>query len=123
MSANKQISMGSVFVPASAGNLLNPPTLTGGTGLLGVNNDTFLIVRQIILTNVTSGPATVSLFRGATAGSSPQTAFWVDATTIPANQSLIWTGILRLDAADFLSGIASAGSTISFLAAGEIGVL
>jgi hypothetical protein len=44
------------------------------------------------------------------------------ACSIAANSYLDWYGALRLDAADFLVGGASAGTSLSIEGEGEIGV-
>jgi hypothetical protein len=41
---------------------------------------------------------------------------------VPANSYIDWYGLVRLDTADFLVGGASAGTSLSFEAEGEIGI-
>ncbi len=122
MAANKTIRFGPVAMGTSSANLVNPPTLTGGTGLAGTNTASYVIIRHINIVNKTSSAATFSMWLGATAGSAAGTEVVGTATTIAANSSFPWYGSLRLDTADFLTGLASAGTTLTFQAEGEIGV-
>jgi len=123
MAANKIIRMGPSALSNAAANIVNPPTITGGTGLAGTNSNTYIVIRHIKLVNKTAGAVTASLYVGATAGSAAGTEFWVNATSIPANSSIDWYGMLRLEPADFLSGLAGAATSITFEAEGELGVV
>jgi hypothetical protein len=122
MASNKIIRFGPVALTSSASNIINPPTLTGGTGLAGSNTATYVIIRQIVLLNKTASPATISMYLGASGASAAGTEFLVNATSLPANTILTFNGLWRLDATDFLTGLANANTTITFEAAGEIGV-
>ena len=123
MAANKILRMGPAALSNVTANIVNPPTLTGGTGLQGTNTNTYLIIRHIRLVNKTEGAVTFSLYVGLTAGSAAGTEFMGTASSIPANSYVDWYGMLRLDPADFLSGSASALTSITFEAEGEIGVV
>jgi hypothetical protein len=72
--------------------------------------------------NKTGGAVTVSFYIGATGASAAGTEFLGTALSIPANSPYDWYGLLRLDSADFLTGLASAGTSITFEAEGEIGI-
>ena len=123
MAANKIIRFGPVAMSSSAANIINPPTLTGGTGLSGTNANTYVIVRHIRLVNKTSGSVTASLYIGATAGSAAGTEFFANALSVGANSYVDWYGMVRLDPADFLTGLAGAAASITFEAEGEIGIV
>ena len=123
MASNKIVRMGPVAMAASATNIVNPPTLTGGTGIANTNTNSYLVLRHIRLVNKTAGAVTASLFVGATGGSAAGTEFFVNATSIPANSAIDWYGMLRLEPADFLTGLAGAATSITFEAEGEIGIV
>jgi hypothetical protein len=124
MAANKIIRMGPVAMSSTiTTNIMNPPTLTGGTGLAGTNTASYLIVRHIRIVNKTAGAVTFSLYIGATGGNVAGTEFMGLGTSIAANSSVDWYGMLRLDTADFLVGGASAATSLTFQAEGEIGVV
>jgi hypothetical protein len=105
-----------------AANILNAPTLTGGTGLAGTNTNTYIVLRHIRIVNKTAGAVTASLFIGATAGSAAGTEFAYNATSIAANSYVDWYGMVRLEVADFLSGLASAATSLTIEGEGEVGV-
>jgi hypothetical protein len=72
--------------------------------------------------NKTSGAVTFSLWLGATGGNAAGTEVVGTALSVAANSAYDWYGLLRLDAADFLVGGASAGTSLTFEGEGEIGV-
>lgn len=122
MASNKTVRFGPTALTNAVANLINPPALTGGSGIAGSNVNTYVIVRHIRAVNKTSSAATVSLYIGATGGSAAGTEFAFNGTSVAANSSVDWYGILRLDATDFLTGIASANTTLTFQAEGEISI-
>ena len=123
MAANKPIRFGPAYLASSATNVIVVPTLSGGTGLGDTNSNCYLIIKHVRLVNKTAGAVTASLYIGLTGGSAGGTEFMVNATSIAANSYVDWYGALRLEPADFLSGLAGAGSSITFQGEGEIGVV
>jgi len=123
MASNKVVRIGPVAMSNAATNIVNPPTLSGGTGLSGVNTNTYLIIKHIRLVNKTAGAVSATLYIGATGGSAAGTEFWVNGTSIPANQGIDFYGNVRLDVTDFLTGLAGAATSITFEAEAEIGVV
>lgn len=101
-------------------NLLNPPTATGGTN--GGSSSQYIILRHIRWVNKTAGIVTISHWLGATGANTAGTEVLAQAKPIPANDVYDWYGYLRIDAADFLVGGASANTSISMQGEGEIGV-
>lgn len=123
MASNKVIRIGPVALSATlTTNILNPQTLTGGVTTGTSNTATYILLRHIRITNKTTSAATFSLWIGATGGNAAGTEFMGIATTVPANSFVDWYGMVRLDAADFLVGGASAGTTLTLEGEGEIGV-
>jgi len=123
MAANKILRFGPVALGTSAANIINPPTLTGGTGLAGTNTNTYVVLKHIRIVNKTASAATFSLYIGATGASAAGTEFMGNATSVAANSYVDWYGQVRLDVADFLTGLASAGTTLTIEGEGEIGVV
>lgn len=123
MASNKIVRFGPVALAAAAANILNPPTLAGGTGLAGTNANTYLIIKHLRVVNKTAAPVTASLFIGATGASAAGTEFGYSAKSIPANDSVDYYGMARLDAADFLTGLAGAAASLTIEGEGEIGVV
>jgi hypothetical protein len=118
---NKAFRSGPIALTATlTTNLLNPPTATGGTN--AGSSSQYIIIRKITIVNKTAAAATVSLWLGATGANAAGTEVLFQGTSVPANSSLERVCYLRLDAADFLVGGASAGTTLSMVVEGEIGV-
>jgi hypothetical protein len=120
MAANKVFRFGPVAVPAAVGNLLNPPTAAGGVNAGASGN--YIVLRHIRIINRDVAARTFSGFIGATGGSAANTEFIGSALSIPANSYIDWYGAVRLDVADFFTGVASVVSTLSIQGEGEIGV-
>jgi hypothetical protein len=72
--------------------------------------------------NKTAGAVTFSGYIGATGGNAAGTEFLGTALSIAANSAYDWYGMVRLDVADFLTGLASAATSLTIEAEGEIGV-
>lgn len=123
MASNKILRMGPVALATAATNVINPPTLTGGTGLSGTNTNTYLVIRHIRIVNKTAGAVTCSFYVGLTGASTAGTEFLGTALSVAANSYIDWYGQLRLDPADYLVGLASAATSLTFQAEGEIGIV
>ena len=117
---NKRFRFGPVAVANSVGNVLNPPTATGGVN--GGTSSQYIILTHIRVVNKTGAPVNFSAFIGATGGSAASTEFMASATPVLANGALDWNGAVRLDAADFLTALASAATSLVISGEGEIGV-
>ena len=105
-------------------NLVNC-TLTSNSGPVGISSPAslalYLIVTHIRLVNTAASAQTVSLFIGTTATSATAAAFAFNGYSIAANSYVDWYGRVRLDAADYLTGLSSA-TTTTWQAEGEIGL-
>jgi hypothetical protein len=123
MAANKQIRFGPSAIGTGITNFINPPTLNANVGLSGSNTSTYIIVRHIRVTNKSAILTAVSFWIGATLSGAAGTEFAFNSTAIPANSYVDWYGMVRLDTADFLTGIASGLTALTFEAEGEIGIL
>lgn len=118
---NKSLRVGPVALGASAANILNS-AITSLSGPVGVTlTQPVITLSHIRVVNKTSGSVTVSLFIGATGGSAAGTEFAWSATPVPANSYVDWYGKLRMESTDFLTGLASAGTSLTFQAEGEVG--
>lgn len=116
---NKIFRIGPTPLTTSAVNQLNPPAASGG---VGVTSGQYVILRRLRAVNKTGTPATISTYIGATGGSAAGTEFPWNGKTVPANDAIDWVGAVRLDVADFLTALASAGTTITLEGEGEVGV-
>jgi hypothetical protein len=123
MAANKLVRFGPVALSNTlTTNILNPGTTTGGVGMPATSTNCYFVLRHIRLVNKTAGAVTVTMYIGATGGNVAGTEFLGTALSIAANSALDWYGLLTLDVADFLVGGASAATSITFEAEGEIGI-
>jgi len=121
MAANKLFKVGPVALSnALTTNILNPPAASGGVGAGTSGN--YIILRHIRITNKTAGAVTFSLWLGATISNVAGTEVIGTGLSVAANSAFDWYGMLRLDVADFLVGGASALTSLTFQAEGEIGV-
>lgn len=115
-----------VFVPAAAGNLFNI-NVTAMTGPVGVTlGKPTALIRHIRITNNDSASHTVTLYKGATAGSAAGTEFAFAGKVVPANDSIDWYAGApgaRFDAADFLTGVASIASKLTITLEGDVGLV
>lgn len=100
---------GPAYLAASATDIYTPAASTIYTNIY-----------QIHLANVTVGAVTYTLYIGATGGSSAGTAI-ATAVSIPANTTtdLWFPKGLKMVSTDFLTGLASAGSSITITVIGE----
>lgn len=123
MANNKAIRLGPVAVANSVGNLFNPPTVTGGVNPPASSTATYYILRHIRIVNKTAGAVTFSGYIGATGASAAGTEFIGTGLSIAANSYVDWYGALRMDTADFFTGVASASTSLTIEAEGEIGIV
>ncbi len=104
---------GPAYLASSATNIYTPPSSSQ------VTLETY--ITQIHLANVTSGAITWTLYIGATGGSSGGTEIG-KGVSLAANstQDLYFGDGIRLLTTDFLSGLASAGSSITIVVQGYV---
>ena len=122
MAANKLFNFGPVAMSATTTtNILNP-AITSLAGPVGFTaTQPYIVLRHIRIVNKTAGAVTFSLWKGATGANAAGTEVIGIAKSIPANDAYDYYGALRLDAADFLVGGASAGTSLAISGEGEIG--
>jgi hypothetical protein len=121
---NRAARFGPAAMATAVANLLNC-ALTSNSGPVGISSPAslalYLLITHIRLVNTAASAATASLFIGTTATSATAAAFAFNGYSIAANSYVDWYGRVRLDAADFLTGLASA-TTVTWQAEGEIGI-
>ena len=116
---NKQASL-TVAVPSVAGNLLNPPTVTGGVN--AGSSPCYILIKHMRVTNKSASAQTMAAFIGATGGSAAGTEFAWASASVSANGFLDWYGNARLDSTQFLSGLAGTVTTLVLAIDYEIGI-
>ena len=124
MPANKAIRFGPVAMSATLTTNIINPNVTSLAGPVGFTmTQPYLLLKHIRIVNKTSGAVTFSLWLGATGANAAGTEVIGTALSIAANSAYDWYGLMRMDAADFLVGGASAGTSLTFEAEGEIGLV
>lgn len=108
----KRIS-GPAFLANAAADIYTPPAST-----------IYTVIKQIHLANVTSGAVSHTLYVGATGGSAAGTELY-KTESIPANSSVdkFFSPGLKMLSTDFLSGLASAATSITITVMGEQNVV
>ena len=121
MAQNKTFKLGPIALTNTyTTNILNPPTASGGVN--GGSSSQYIIIKHIRVTNKTSGAVTFRLFIGATGANAAGTEIFYDQSVAANSYVDYYPAALRLDAADFLVGGASAATSLNIVATGEIGV-
>jgi hypothetical protein len=117
----KPFRFGPVALANSVGNLLNPGTTTGGVNCTAAPNDKLMVLlTHIRIVNKTAGAITFSLYVGGTGGSAAGTEFMGTAKSVPANDAVDWYGRMPLSTTDFLTGLASAATSLTIEGEGEL---
>lgn len=91
---------GPAFIANAAANIYTPPAST-----------MYLTLRHIHIANNTAGAVTFSLFVGATGGSAAGTELFKDVS-IAAKGYFDYYCLQRMDSTDFLTGVASAATSL-----------
>ena len=102
----KRIS-GPAYMGSSAADIYTPPAST-----------IYTIIKHIHIANVTTGAVSFSLYVGATGGSSGGTELFKNKV-IAANDVFDYYCNLKMTSTDFLSGLASAGTSLAITVEGE----
>ncbi len=124
MASNKNFRFGPVALTNTlTTNVLNS-NITSLTGPVGyTQTQPYLLIRHIRIVNKTAGAVTFSLYLGATGSNTAGTEVIGTGLSIAANSAYDWYGLLRMDAADFLVGGASANTSLTIEGEGEIGLV
>lgn len=121
MAQNKKLNIEPIAVTTGVTNLLNC-AITSLAGPVGyTQTQPYMLVKHIRANNTTGAAITLTLYKGATGASAAGTQFASPGNNIPANS---WTDFYteaRFDAADFLTGVASAAGIVLNIVA-EIGL-
>lgn len=121
MASNKTFRFGPVALTTTlTTNILNPPAASGGVG--AGSSGQYIVLKHLRITNKTASAATFSLWLGATGANTAGTEIVGTGKSVPANDSIDWYGIMRLDAADFLVGGSGTAAALTITGEGEIGV-
>lgn len=124
MPANKAIRFGPVAMSATLTTNIINPNVTSLAGPVGFTmTQPYILIKHLRIVNKTVGAVTFSLWLGATGANAAGTEVIGTALSVAANSAFDWYGLLRLDAADFLVGGASAGTSLTIEGEGEVGLV
>lgn len=118
---NQPFRTGPVAMANAAANILNGAvtSLAGPVGITLVQP--VITLKKITIVNTTSGSVNASLFIGATGASAAGTEYLVSAYPIPAKSYIERFVDTRLTSTDFLTGLASAATSLTIEIEGEVG--
>lgn len=123
MSSQNVLNIPPAFVPNAAGNLLNC-NVTSLAGPVGFTlTQPYIVLNHIRLTNRTGTPVTgISLFKGATGGSTAGTEYGgIAGISLAANSFVDYYGDGdRFDSTTFLTGVAGTASAVVITIDAEI---
>ena len=109
MAGTLKVIAPTAFLTGAAANIYTPPAST-----------MYIAIRQIHIANVTAGAVTYTLYRGLTGGSAAGTEL-AKGVSVAANSvaDLYFPSGLVMLSTDFLSGLASAVSSLTITVLGE----
>lgn len=100
---------GPAYLGSSIANIYTPPS-----------SDVYVLINQIHIANVTTGAVTATLYIGATGGSAGGTEI-MKGKSVAANDVYdeFFSPGIKMISTDFLSGLASAGSSLVITLIGQ----
>ena len=98
---------GPAYISNSAADIYTPPAST-----------IYTVIRHIHIANVTASAVTFSLFVGATGASAGGTQLF-GTHSVPAYSEIDYFCMLKMTSTDFLTGIASAATSLVIVVEGE----
>ena len=98
---------GPAYLANAAADIYTPPAAT-----------IYTVIRHIHIANVTAGAVTFTLYVGASGGSAGGTELF-KGYSVAANSSYDWYTALKMVSTDFLSGLASAATSLTIEVEGE----
>lgn len=123
MAQNKIEIFGPVALTTTLTTNIVAPAAAGASAVGYTATASYIILRKFRVVNKTAAAATFTLYKGATGANAAGTEIAV-AQSVGANSSYEWVGMMRLEGANgFLVGGASANTTLTFEAEGEVGLV
>ena len=124
MAQNKLESFGPVALTNTLTTNLIAPAAAGASAVGYTATATYIILKHIRIVNKTAGAVTFTLYKGATGANTAGTEFMGTAVSVAANSYVDWYGQLRLEGTNgFLVGGASANTSLTLNAEGEVGLV
>lgn len=116
----RKFNIGPVAMANSATNIANF-AITSLSGPVGwTATQPLAYITRIRIVNKTAGAVTFSLYKGASGASAAGTEVVGTAKSIAANDAFEWYGSIEMKSTDFLVGLASAATSLTFECSGEV---
>lgn len=103
-------------------NIVHPAD-AGASAVGYTASASFIVLLHVRIVNKTTAAATFSLYLGATGANAAGTEVIGLGQSVAANASFDWYGRMRITNAQYLVGGASANTTLTFIAEGEVGLV
>jgi len=124
MASNKLQTFGPVALTNTLTTNIIAPAAAGASAVGYTATATYIILRHIRIVNKTAGAATFTLYLGATGANTAGTEVVGVGYSVAANSAFDWYGQMRLEGTNgFLVGGASANTTLTLEAEGEVGLV
>jgi len=124
MASNKLQTFGPVALTATLTTNVIAPAAAGASAVGYTATGSYVVLRHIRIVNKTAGAVTFSLYLGATTANAAGTEVVGTALSVAANSAFDWYGALRLEGANgFVVGGASAATSLTLTAEGEVGLV
>lgn len=107
MAGTLKVLAGPAYISNAVANIYTPPAST-----------IYSVIRHIHVCNVTTAAANFTLYIGATGGSAGGTELF-KSFQVDANRTYDWYLNHKMLSTDFLTGVASAASTLTIIVDGE----
>ena len=120
----KPVNFGPVALTTTMTTNIIAPAAAGASAVGYTATASFIILRHIRIVNKTASSATFTLYKGATGANAAGTEVIGTAYPVGANSAFDWYGMMRLEGSGgFLVGGASAATTLTLQAEGEVGLV
>lgn len=124
MAQNKLQTFGPIALTNTLTTNIIAPAAAGASAVGYTATATYIILRHIRIVNKTAGAVTFSLWLGATGANAAGTEVVGNGYSVAANSAFDWYGQLRLEGTNgFLVGGASANTSLTLTAEGEVGLV
>jgi hypothetical protein len=107
MAGTLKLIAGPAYLSSSVADIYTPPAST-----------IYTVIRHIHVANVTGGAVTFTLYVGATGGSTGGTELF-KGYSVAANSAFDYYPMMKLTSTQFLTGLASAGTSLTITVEGE----
>lgn len=121
MASNKLERFGPAAMPVAVTDYVKPAA-AGASGTGYTPTASYIILRHIRIVNKTAAACTLTMYIGATGGTSAGTEFGAGLISVAANSYFEWYGAVRLASTEVLTATCQTVTSLVFTAEGEVGL-